>query len=159
VLVEILNDDGQPCAPGEVGRVVVTDLHNFATPLVRYEIGDYAEAGEACRCGRGLPTLRRIVGRRRGMLRYPDGRTVWPVFTVACRLAARYHEIQLIQERIDLLRLRVVADAPLSDESKLALTRALQNVLGHPFEIAIEQVAELSRSRGGKLEEFVSLVT
>ena len=52
VLVEILDDDGLPCEPGEVGRVVVTALHNLATPLLRYDIGDYAEVGSPCSCGR-----------------------------------------------------------------------------------------------------------
>jgi phenylacetate-CoA ligase len=63
VLVEVLNEKGKPCAPGETGRVVVTDLHNFAMPVIRYDIGDYAEVGEPCPCGRGLPVLRRLVGR------------------------------------------------------------------------------------------------
>ncbi|MCA9114040.1 MAG: phenylacetate--CoA ligase family protein, partial [Planctomycetaceae bacterium] len=43
LLVEVLDDSGQPCQPGEVGRVVITSLHNYATGLIRYEIGDYAE--------------------------------------------------------------------------------------------------------------------
>lgn len=154
VLVEILRDDGTPCSAGETGRVIVTDLHNFATPLIRYELGDYAEVG-SCTCGRGLPVLNRIVGRRRGMLRYADGRTTWPVFTVACREAARYRECQLVQDSVTSLRLRVVPDGPL-DEA--ALIAALQRVLG-PFDIAIEIVAELARSPAGKLEEFVSSAT
>jgi len=62
------------CA-GQVGRVVVTDLHNFATPLIRYDLGDYAEMADTCPCGRGLPALKRIMGRRRNMVRLPDGRS------------------------------------------------------------------------------------
>jgi phenylacetate-CoA ligase len=61
VRLEVLDDDNMPCQPGETGRVVVTPLHNYQTPLVRYEIGDYAEVGEACSCGRGLPVLIRIL--------------------------------------------------------------------------------------------------
>lgn len=56
--VEILNEKDDPCKPGEIGRVIVTPLHNFATPLIRYEIGDYAKVGEPCSCGRGLPVLK-----------------------------------------------------------------------------------------------------
>ena len=63
VLVEVLDEQGRACAPGAIGRVVVTTLHNFAMPLIRYDIGDYEEVGEACSCGRGLPVLRRILGR------------------------------------------------------------------------------------------------
>ena len=158
LLVEILDDDGAPCQPGQIGRVVVTDLHNFATPLVRYALGDHAEVGPPCRCGRGLPVLTRIVGRRRNMLTYPDGRTAWPLFTVACREAARYRELQLVQESRDALRLRVVPLAPLTDGDRAALTAALHRSLGHPFAVAIDEVAELDRSPAGKLEEFVSRV-
>jgi len=43
VLVEILDDNGKPCSPGEVGRVVVTNLHNYATPLIRYELGQVVQ--------------------------------------------------------------------------------------------------------------------
>lgn len=161
VVVEILRDDGTPCEAGEIGRVVVTDLHNFATPLIRYELGDYAELGARCSCGRGLPVLTRIVGRRRGMLRYPDGRTSWPVFTVACRAAARYRECQLVQDSLAALRLRVVPEpdqhGALDPGAEAALIAALHRVLG-PFDVTIEVVAELGRSPAGKLEEFISHV-
>jgi phenylacetate-CoA ligase len=62
--VEVLDDDGQPCRPGQVGRVVVSTLHNFAMPLLRYDLGDLAEVGRGCPCGRNLPVLTRIVGRQ-----------------------------------------------------------------------------------------------
>ncbi|TFG81265.1 MAG: phenylacetate--CoA ligase family protein, partial [Chromatiales bacterium] len=74
LIVEILDADGKFCAPGETGEVVLTTLHNFAMPLIRYRLGDYAEFGDPCPCGRGLPVLRRIHGRQRNMLRLPDGR-------------------------------------------------------------------------------------
>ncbi len=60
VLVEVVDQAGKPCMTGEVGKVVVTTLHNFAMPLLRYDIGDYAEVGAPCPCGRGLPVLKRI---------------------------------------------------------------------------------------------------
>ena len=63
VIVEVLNDEGRPCGDGEIGRVVATPLFNLAGPLIRYEIGDFAEAG-TCECGRALPTLKRIASRR-----------------------------------------------------------------------------------------------
>ena len=61
--VEILNARNQPCAPGETGRLVVTPLHNFATPLLRLDTGDDAELGSPCECGRSLPVLARILPR------------------------------------------------------------------------------------------------
>jgi hypothetical protein len=99
--------------------------------------------------------LTRIVGRRRGMLRYPDGRTVWPVFTGACRRAARFREVQLVQDALDKLRLRVVPDGPLDPR---ALVAALHGALGRDFEVTVEIVDAIARTPAGKLEEFVSLV-
>jgi phenylacetate-CoA ligase len=63
IIVEVLNDEGHPCEDGEIGRVVVTPLFNLAGPLIRYAIGDFAEAG-TCECGRTLATLKRIAPRR-----------------------------------------------------------------------------------------------
>ncbi len=80
LLVEILDEDGAACGPAEVGRVVVSDLHNFAMPLIFYEIGDYAEPGEPCACGRGLSVLRRVLGRSRNRVRLPSGEFMWPRF-------------------------------------------------------------------------------
>jgi phenylacetate-CoA ligase len=156
--VEILDDAGRPCEVGQTGRVVITDLHNFATPMLRYEIGDYAEVGAPCACGRGLPVLARIIGRRRNLLTYPDGRTVFPVFAIACRHAARYRALQLVQPSIDTLVARVVPDGPFGDDSRAALVAALRTAFDHPFAVEVEVVDELSRSPIGKLEEFVSRI-
>lgn len=156
LVVEVLRDDGTPCAPGEVGRVVVTDLHNFATPILRYEIGDLAEVGPTCAFAVGLPVLTRIVGRTRDMLVYPDGRKAWPVFTVACREAARYRDLQLVQLSPERLRARVVADGALDGE---ALVRALHHAFGHPFDVEIAIVPEIARTPAGKLREFIGFET
>lgn len=78
VLVEVLRDDDSACDPGERGRVVITVLHSHPMPLIRYEIGDHAEVGDPCACGRGLPVLRRILGRTRNMLVTVDGKRFWP---------------------------------------------------------------------------------
>jgi phenylacetate-coenzyme A ligase PaaK-like adenylate-forming protein len=157
LLVEILDDDGAPCQPGQIGRVVITDLHNFATPLLRYDIGDYAEVGAPCPCGRGLPVLARILGRRRNLLVYPDGRTRWPVFTIACRRATHYKVMQLVQPDVHTLRVRVVPDGALAPDAHAQLTRALHDTFEHPFAVELEVVDDL-RGPAGKLEEFVSQV-
>ncbi len=79
VFLEILDDDGSPTAPGEIGHVVVTALYNFAMPFIRYAIGDFAVPGDdQCACGSSLPTVQRIVGRQRNYFRFPGGRDVWP---------------------------------------------------------------------------------
>jgi phenylacetate-CoA ligase len=73
VLIEIVDDLGRQCAPGKIGRVLVTPFHNFAQPLIRYEIGDVAAFGAPCTCGRAHPVIQSIPGRSRDMFRRPDG--------------------------------------------------------------------------------------
>ena len=154
-LVEILNDRGEPCGPGETGRVVVTPLHNFAMPLIRYEIGDYAEVGEPCSCGRGLPVLRRIVGRTRNLLTLPSGDILWPSFPTGLFLAvAPVRQRQLIQRRPDEIEVVLAVDETLTAEQEDRLREALNKRLGHPFAYRFTYVDEIPRSAGGKFEDF-----
>ncbi|MEQ8660712.1 MAG: phenylacetate--CoA ligase family protein, partial [Gammaproteobacteria bacterium] len=144
VLVEVLDDTGAPCPPGTVGRVVVTALHNFAMPLVRYELGDYAEVGPPCDCGRGLPVLTRIVGRRRNLLHRPDGSTHWPTFsaTVWSWLPA-IEQLQLVQDRPDHVRVRLVTTRALDAAEEAGLAARLDACFGYPFAYTFERVAAL----------------
>ena len=160
LLVEVLNDNGQPCKQGEVGRVVITDLHNFATPVIRYEIRDYAEVGPVCPCGRGLQTLSRIMGRRRNMLVLPNGERHWPlVGAYRFREVADIRQYQLIQHTLDDIEVRLVVQAPLSHEQEAQLAGLIHSALGHTFPLRFNYSSqELPKTRGGKFEEFVSLV-
>jgi phenylacetate-CoA ligase len=146
LLVEILDEQDNSCEPGQIGRVIVSSLHNFAMPLIRYDIGDYAEAGAQCACGRRLPVLKRILGRVRNMLTLPDGRRRWPSFpSSAWSHVAPITQLQMVQKSRDAILLRVLAPRALSPEQGARLFTALQACLGHPFRMEIEQVDELWR--------------
>jgi phenylacetate-CoA ligase len=162
LLVEILNEQDQPCTPGEVGRVVVTDLHNFATPLIRYELRDYAEAGPKCPCGRGLPTIGRILGRRRNMVAYPNGQRHWPRvgYQHYREIVPGLKQYQLAQSSLQQIEVNLVVEGKVTQEQEVALTRVIQDALGYPFEMKFEYYAkELPRTRSGKFEEFICKVT
>jgi len=159
VLVEVLDDSGRSCQTGQTGRVVVTSLHNFAMPLVRYELGDYAEVGETCSCGRGLPTLNRIVGRVRNMLVTADGERLWPPLG-----SRRYFEIapivqhQLVQKEVDLIEARLVTASPLSPDQEERLRTLILSGLPRGIRLTLSYCNEIPRSAGGKFEDFVSEV-
>jgi phenylacetate-CoA ligase len=158
VLVEVLDDAGEPCAPGETGRVVVTSLHNLATPLLRYEIGDYAEVGPPCACGRGLPVLARVLGRVRNLVRTPDGRRYWPVALGRVRRIPALIQAQFVQTTLDTVELRAVLSAPLDDAGLAEAQEHARRALGYPFNIVVVPVAEIPRGPTGKFEEFLSLL-
>ena len=161
VLLEVVDDAGRPCGPGEVGRVLVTSLHNFATPLIRYELGDYAEVGARCACGRGLPVIKRIVGRQRNRLVLPDGSSVFPHlgdhedYLAITRAIKRF---QLVQRSLHELENRLVVTAPLSAEQEEQMRVVMLRNLGHPFRITFTYHDEIPPSPRGKFEEFISEV-
>jgi len=73
LVVEVVDDEGNACNVGVPGRVLVTSLHNFAMPLIRYDIGDIAEFGEPCDTGLNWPVLNQVNGRIRDSITLPDG--------------------------------------------------------------------------------------
>lgn len=157
VLLEILDDQGGPCRPGETGRVVVTTLHNFAMPLVRYELADYAESGQSCRCGRGLPVLRRIVGRVRNMVIAADGKRYWPTFgSAGLASLAPILQQQFVQKSFDTIEARLVTARSLTSEEEARLRGHILSRLPVPFEIRFSYHDAIPRSAGGKFEDFVS---
>jgi len=160
VLLEVLDDSGAPCAPGQVGRVVVTPLHNFVMPLIRYDIGDYAEAGSPCDCGRGLPVLKRILGRVRNMLTTADGGRHWPIFgTRALMDSAPLRQYQFVQKAPDLVEARVVADTPFSADQESRFRERVLSMLPAGLSLRLVYVDNLPRSASGKFEEFVSEIS
>ena len=160
LLVEVLDDDDRPCGSGGVGRVVVTDLHNFATPLIRYEIGDYAAVGGACTCGRGLAVLARVMGRQRNMAVLPSGERMWPSIRSGEVFAAApsVRQFQMIQHSTKEIELKLVVDGRVSAAQEERLRHELAKHIGHPFAFRFTYVEDIPRSPGGKYEDFICKV-
>jgi phenylacetate-CoA ligase len=157
LIVEILDKNGSAAAPGNGGRVVVTDLNNFATPLIRYDIGDYAEAGPACSCGRGLPTIKRILGRERNLILMPDSSRHWPLVGFhKFREIAPILQYQLIQEDREHIELRLVVERPLTAQEKEKIVAHVQASLGYLFALRLTYFSEkIPAGANGKFEEFL----
>lgn len=157
LVLELLRDDGELCAPGEMGRVVVTDLHNFATPLIRYDLGDYAETDSPCACGRGLPKIRRILGRQRNLLRLRDGGRFWPlVGSVDYRAIAPVRQFQVVQRSFERVTMRLAVERPLTADEEKALAGKLMEVIRFRGVVDFDYCTEeIPRGPGGKFEEFI----
>lgn len=158
LVVEILirDDDGgyvRAAAPGEVGEVVVTDLHNLAMPFIRYASGDLARAadGAACRCGRGLPLIASVEGRSADTLVDGSGRKVSGIalVTIFVDLAPAVRQYQVVQRRDRSLVVRVVP-TPAFDAT------AKERILGHcnrylpGVPVTIDLVEAITPSSTGK---------
>ena len=159
VVVEVLDEAGKPCGEGDEGEVVITDLRNFATPLVRYRIGDRAVVGPPCPCGRGLPTLARVLGRERNMVTYPDGRRGWPQLeNGAFWTLGPVEQFQFVQHTPDRIEVRLAVSRPARAEEETAMSAAIRAMLQHPFALDLVYFdGALPRAASGKFEQFVGL--
>jgi phenylacetate-CoA ligase len=158
-MVEILDENDQPCPAGKMGRVVVTSLQNYIMPLIRYEIGDYAVPGEGCDCGITLPVIKHIAGRTRNLLTYPDGRKTWPSYNpMALMEIFPLARFQLEQTAINDITFRVMTEAEISSDAEQQAIKIIQDAMRHPFNITVEKADDLPRSAGGKYEEFKSVL-
>jgi phenylacetate-CoA ligase len=156
VVCEILREDGLPAKSGEIGRVVLTDLHNYVMPFIRYFTGDLAVAGTgACRCGRRFPLFEDLHGRSIECLRTPSGKVVSPVilghylFVYHAQHEAVRH-YQLIQESRDRVRLLVVPAAAWNEDSRKRLLATLANLLGTDVTCVVQTVSEIPLEASGK---------
>ncbi len=161
ILVEVVDEQGAPCGPGDTGRVLVTPLHNYAMPLLRYELGDYAEVGEPCSCGRSLPVLSRILGRERNALLVArTGERYWPAFG-SHRLTelAPIVQHQFVQKSLDRIEARLVTERPLTQAEERSLRIYIETSLPHRFTVSLRYCDEIRRNAAGKFENFVCEVS
>jgi phenylacetate-CoA ligase len=159
-VVEIL--DGQGPAPlGQPGRVVVTQLDNEAMPLVRYELGDVAVAaprGARCPCGRTLPLLERVEGRLADLVATPDGAFLVPhFFVVLFKNLRQVHRYQVVQDRLDALRIRLVPVAGADREAiQSAVAQAIEAATRGTVRSEFEWVEEIPLAGAGKRRLVIS---
>ena len=157
---KLFREDGTAC---EVWRNGQGTGYQFAkttsTPLIRYEVGDMAQLGAPCSCGRGLPVLSRIQGRVRNMLRLPDGSLHWPNFGFRRMMeVADLQQFQIVQTALHALEFRAVVNAPLTQGEEQQITDILGEHLGYKFAVEFCYTNELRRSSNGKYEDFLSLL-
>jgi phenylacetate-CoA ligase len=153
VAVDLLEGDGLP-------EMLLTDLFNFAQPMIRYRVGDLLEpAGEgaACPCGRGLPLLGRPIGRAGDNLTLPDGRqvnchTTTYLFKRHGKSGAvrEYQFVQFPQGRIEL---RIHPGPAWSGEVEAQLGREAAEAFGWP--VTVRAVPRFERRGRGKHRDFV----
>ena len=145
----------RPARPGELGKLLVTDLLNFAMPLVRYEIGDMAiPLAEPCACGRGLPRLANIAGRVTDFVVGPDGRLVSGVYLATYVIAKRptLGQVQIYQDTPGKLTYRIATSnrsAACSSDLEY-LTKATREHVGIDTKVSFEFVEELACEPSGK---------
>jgi phenylacetate-CoA ligase len=151
--VEIVCGD-RPAKPGEMGSILVTDLLNFAMPLIRYRIGDMGSWEEGdCSCGRKLPRLHQVHGRVTDFLVGADGRLVSGVFLATYVVAHRpsLGQVQIQQDRPGEVVYRVRPGREFSAVEDVGyLEETSRTYLGEAIRVGWEIVEDLPSEPSGK---------
>lgn len=158
VYVELVDDTGKSVEPGEIGRVILTDLFNYAMPLIRYEIGDLAALLVESDVERdiGFPRFDKILGRDRDIIVATDG-TKRPgyLFVEEISDAGLDAKFQIVQKSIGSVEVRVVSE---SIESKAVanITKRFEALLGRGGKVDFIRVDDIPRDPSGKYRYVVS---
>lgn len=147
--VEVVDDAGRPCGSGETGRIVVTDLHNTATPFMRYAIGDLGAMGEPC--GLPFPVLERVEGRLQEVIVKPDGERLTALFVPhLMKEFAWVDGYQIVQLAPGKITVNLVTSADDWERQSKAIVPHLKARLGDEMVIEVAQVDKLKKKRSGK---------
>jgi len=161
-IVELLVD-GRPARPGEIGEVVVTDLLNRATPMIRYRIGDLAEAmpqNPPCSCGRPHFRIGEIAGRSQAIVHCANG--VWLPGTFFAHFFKEFDSIikffQIEQSQKGSFKLNIVEGPNSSDGDVAKMISDLRKFVGDT-KIQINRVMEIPLLQTGKRSPVISSIS
>lgn len=160
VVMEIV-DGGEQVSFGERGSVVCTSLINRAMPLIRYEIGDVGVlSAERCPCGRSLPLMKVLEGRKSDFLMTTDGRAVSPTifFPYPFESLEGIKQFRVIQEKLDKIVIQLVFKKPVEKHSHLCdeATKEIRRVFGEDMQVEFQVLKELKADSSAKLRKIVS---
>lgn len=153
IILECLDDNNQPVTPGRPGKLVITDLNNFAMPLIRYRVEDVGVLSErVCSCGRKTPLLERLEGRIADFLKKPDGGHVAGVSLVERTLTKipGVEQMQLIQEHLHQIIINRVKGVEYTPHTDTELLHEFREVFDESVELVIKDVVKIPQEKSGK---------
>ncbi|HBC56632.1 MAG TPA: capsule biosynthesis protein CapK [Gammaproteobacteria bacterium] len=154
IIVEIINDEDQQAAPGELGEIVVTHLATGDYPFVRYRTGDLGILDSTpCECGRGLPVLKAIQGRTTDFLYATDGSLVHALALIyvlrETEEIAAFKIVQVEKYKINILYVSAQTETPLNAH---AIEAQFKKRLGSSMEFCFKQIDVIEPGQSGKMK-------
>jgi len=143
---------------GEPGRLLVTDLTNWAFPFIRYENGDsIVLTDEPCLCGRQLSRIKKVLGRLHDFILTTSGDLLaGEFFPHLFRFSRGVDQYQIVQDQIGQLRILLVTAANFTRNDEQWLIDKIKEYVGSDMQIAVEYVADIPLTSGGKRRVTVS---
>ncbi|MGB5340270.1 MAG: phenylacetate--CoA ligase family protein [Gammaproteobacteria bacterium] len=160
IILEVLDLQGQPVAPGETGEAVMTALESHAQPFIRYRTGDMVRvANAACRAGRGLHVIDEVLGRMTDFIMRSDGTIMHALAVIyVLRAVEGVAEFKIIQHTLHDIEVLVVPNAGWQETARASIERGLQKRLGEDIRIDLRLIEGLPPETSGKYRYVVSEV-
>lgn len=160
IIVEIVDQDGQPRSAGEPGEIVVTHLATPDFPFVRYRTGDVGSMAErSCGCGRGLPLLKDIQGRTTDFITASDGTVMHGLALIyILRDLAGIDAFKIIQESLTHTKVLLVTQKVFKPANLDRVVELFKARLGNDVTVDVQMVESIPRERSGKYRYVVSNV-
>ena len=155
LLLEILDDKGQPCAVGETGRAIITSFFNTSQPFIRYDIGDQIVMGSACSCGCQLPLIEKIVGRTNHLFRFPHGRYVSVTLPPKSKKLIAAKSWQVAQIEPLRIEVRYISDDSHNSRDFAAVENLIRTRTDQNVKVGFKQITALPLTPSGKFIEYV----
>lgn len=158
---EFIND-GQPAEPGTPARIIVTPLYLRSMPLIRYEMGDVAAlSAQACPCGRTLPLMEMLKGRRDDCVILASGRRVVPVGSFANVIEAESDVVEyfVTQEALDLIVVQLVLRSQPSQSIPSRVQKGIRELVHDEARIRVICVDSIQREGRPKLRRIASKIS
>lgn len=161
IIVEIVDNDGDPLPDGQAGEIVVTHLATKDFPFIRYRTGDVGTLDtKSCSCDRGLPLLKEIQGRTTDFVMAQDGTVMHGLALVyILRDLPGIRVFKIIQESLALTKVLVVPEQRLSADQATTIREGIQARLGREVQVEVEEVNDITAEQSGKFRYVVSKVT
>lgn len=153
IILECLDENNQTVPYGTPGKLVITDLNNYAMPLIRYRVEDVGVFSEhLCACGRKTPILDRLEGRVADFLKKTDGGQVAGVSLVERTLTKipGIEQMQLVQEKLDEIIINRVKGYDYNKDTDPALLQEFREVFGPSTQLIINDVDKIPQEKSGK---------
>ena len=143
-------------------EIIGTNLFNIVMPLLRYRTGDIVTLTNEtkCPCGRNFPLIKSIEGRMDDVLITPEGNYVGSAsMSVAIELVNNIKEVQIIQNKIDEIIVKVIKVEKFNKYDLNLLIDRLKERLGNKVSIKVVFVNQIKRTRAGKFRFIISNIT
>lgn len=159
MVMEFVDEDGNPVAEGEKGGTIATDLFNYAMPFVRYDTGDMGSySSEVCPCRRMLPLMKKILGRTSDILRFRTGAVLsGPSLTLIFK-DFDIKQYQVVQTSDDSMVIRIVRGKTYSDKYTGEIYRVLKKSVGAGVEVKFDFVDHIPPTKSGKWKIVIKKV-